>query len=348
VQFGTHGDTSASSSYQRNFGYGRGWGQSNEMQQAITALGSVAPTGLAIPVLFGVVPSNLSPNFGDARDSGSRTHMGEDIMAQKGTPVLSPTAAVVVRTVTGADEGNAVYAINPGGYTLVYMHLDKFGEGVSSGTVLQPGSLIGYVGNTGNASGGAPHLHFEVHNASNTAIDPMPFLTQEFTPQQKITFLNTIFSSSSDPVALSQLLAANFRTTFINDQNIGIILPPLINGALGSAVNVSVPIATPVAVASTGSTVSTGALVLTRNLYKGISGEDVRKLQQFLNSHGFAVAAPGLVDSTGSPQAGSPGNETIYFGPATEAAVIRFQLAHAIQPSVGYVGPITRASIAVA
>jgi peptidoglycan hydrolase-like protein with peptidoglycan-binding domain len=77
--------------------------------------------------------------------------------------------------------------------------------------------------------------------------------------------------------------------------------------------------------------------MLTRDLYRGMSGEDVRTLQGLLNTKGYTVALTG---------AGSPGNETIYFGPATEAAVIRFQIAHGISPAVGYVGPITRAALA--
>ena len=78
-------------------------------------------------------------------------------------------------------------------------------------------------------------------------------------------------------------------------------------------------------------------LALTHNLYVGISGEDVRALQQFLNRNGFTVA------STGN---GSPGNETTYFGPATRAAVIRYQTAYGI-PTTGYVGIMTRSALAL-
>src|SRR3989338_3537001 len=76
------------------------------------------------------------------------------------------------------------------------------------------------------------------------------------------------------------------------------------------------------------------ATTFTRNLFLVRSGADVRALQQFLNAGGFAVAATG---------AGSPGKETSYFGPATRAAVIRFQKANSIAPAVGYFGPLTRA-----
>jgi uncharacterized repeat protein (TIGR02059 family) len=61
--------------------------------------------------------------------------------------------------------------------------------------------------------------------------------------------------------------------------------------------------------------------------------EDVRQLQIFLNSHNSLIALTG---------AGSPGKETSYFGPATRTALIKFQKANGITPSVGYFGPKTR------
>ncbi len=62
------------------------------------------------------------------------------------------------------------------------------------------------------------------------------------------------------------------------------------------------------------------SLVFTRNLNPGQSGNDVKQLQIFLNIHGFTVAKTGP---------GSKGNETKLYGPATEAAVKRFQAAYA-------------------
>ena len=298
-----------------------GWRQSDEFRQKISALGTTVATSIPIPVLFGVSLSNISPNFGDPRDGGARTHEGEDIMAVKGTPIVSPTEAVVLRTAVGAGAGNAVYTVNPGGETFVYMHLDRFGEGIAPGTVLHQGSLIGYVGNTGNAAGGAAHLHFEVHNNSGTPVDPFPRLTAVFTSAQQISFLNAIFGITADPITLSQFLATNFRSTFTANSAAGMTLPPLITGALGTPAVTS----------------SNAPSAIARNLYRGRSGQDVLALQRFLNAHGFVVAASG---------AGSVGNETVYFGAATEAAVIRFQAARSIAPAVGFVGPLTRAVLA--
>ncbi|MDP3724979.1 MAG: peptidoglycan-binding domain-containing protein, partial [Nanoarchaeota archaeon] len=78
---------------------------------------------------------------------------------------------------------------------------------------------------------------------------------------------------------------------------------------------------------------------LTRDLTVGAKGDDVKCLQQTLNANGYAVAASG---------AGSPGNESSYFGPATRAALAKWQAAKGITPAVGYFGPKTRTAIASA
>jgi len=87
-------------------------------------------------------------------------------------------------------------------------------------------------------------------------------------------------------------------------------------------------------VTTTSSSATSGAF--TRDLQLGITGSDVRALQQYLNAHGYIVAVTG---------AGSLGNESIYFGTATRAALSRYQTAHGIAPAAGYFGPKTRAKI---
>lgn len=88
------------------------------------------------------------------------------------------------------------------------------------------------------------------------------------------------------------------------------------------------------------STPSTGGAcpALSRDLQQGSTGADVMALQVYLNG-----SASTQVAVTG---AGSPGNETQTFGPATKAAVIKFQSANGVSPAAGYVGPLTRAKIA--
>ena len=300
--------------------------QSNESQQKIDALGTVAVQNFPMPILFGAV-NNLN-NYGELRVSG-RTHEGLDLMAPKGTPIVSPTAAVVTRVDYGAGEGNAVYTANPGGEKFVYYHLDRVGEGVAEGLVLARGDLIGYVGNTGDASRGAAHLHFELRTqGGNTPSDPYPRLTLTFTPEEQMAYLSKILTKSADANTLAQFLVTNFRSSFTTAQGRDAAMPPLVSALLG--VPPSASPAVPVA--------SAASFALTRNLYFGKSGEDVRALQQFLNRNGYVVASTGP---------GSRGQETAYFGPATRAAVVKYQLARSISPAVGYVGVLTRASFAL-
>ena len=98
------------------------------------------------------------------------------------------------------------------------------------------------------------------------------------------------------------------------------------------------PVSTIVVATSSYSLASTlpQAIMFSRNLQLGMTGNDVKHLQIFLNAKKFTISQNG---------AGSPGHETIYFGPATKSALIRFQKANNIIPAVGYFGPITRAIV---
>jgi len=81
---------------------------------------------------------------------------------------------------------------------------------------------------------------------------------------------------------------------------------------------------------------SAPSAAFTRNLQVGSSGEDVKRLQQWLNANGFPVAASGP---------GSPGSETTVFGAATRAALAKFQASKGVVPAAGYFGPKTRAVV---
>ncbi len=153
----------------------RSWGRySRETRDAIDELPDTRTEFLPIPVA-GVSVSSLTRNFGDSRGGGTRTHEGLDIMAPAGTPVLSPTEAVVTRVGDGSSAGIYIRTVGPGSETFVYMHLSSVADGIDEGVKVAVGQVIGYVGNTGNASGGAPHLHFEIRK--DGATDPYPRLT---------------------------------------------------------------------------------------------------------------------------------------------------------------------------
>lgn len=163
------------------------WRESASTQRKIRKLPKKAVKELRVPVI-GVTVKSLSDTWGDSRSNG-RAHEGIDIIAKRGTLVVSPTDAVVTRIGDDNLGGKVVYTANPGGERFYYAHLDGFAKGLKVGQVLKPGDLIAYVGNTGNASHTVPHLHLGIYKKG--AGNPFPRLKKVFiqAEQQKILLL---------------------------------------------------------------------------------------------------------------------------------------------------------------
>ncbi|HEY0304945.1 MAG TPA: M23 family metallopeptidase, partial [Longimicrobiales bacterium] len=113
--------------------------------------------------------------FGDPRDGGARDHEGIDIFAPRGTPVIAVADGVIT------DVGNT----NLGGLVVwqydaerqvhyYYAHLST--QEVRVGQSVAAGTIVGTVGNTGNARTTPPHLHFAVYRPGRVAINPVPFI----------------------------------------------------------------------------------------------------------------------------------------------------------------------------
>jgi hypothetical protein len=99
-------------------------------------------------------------------------HQGNDIFANRGTPIRAPVAGTVSFSEGGL--GGKMFNLNGrDGNTYFGAHLDTFGEVTGS---VEQGDIIGTVGDTGNAVGGSPHLHFEIHPGGGAAINPKPIL----------------------------------------------------------------------------------------------------------------------------------------------------------------------------
>jgi murein DD-endopeptidase MepM/ murein hydrolase activator NlpD len=117
-------------------------------------------------------PHAFSNDYGAPRGGGS-SHMGNDILAPKGTPVVANVGGVVTQR-NGAVSGLAYFLAGDDGNRYFGAHLDSFG---ASGRV-SIGTVIGTVGNTGDASGGPPHLHFEMHPGGSGYTNPYSTLTK--------------------------------------------------------------------------------------------------------------------------------------------------------------------------
>ena len=130
------------------------------------------PTALPVPV-EGVRPSQLTNTWG-ARRCGGRSHEGIDIFAARGTPVLSATAGVVVRKGWNRLGGKTVSILGPAGWYHYYAHLEEW-ETPAVGDWVEVGTVLGYVGDTGNAKGTPTHLHYGIY-VGGEARDPYPLL----------------------------------------------------------------------------------------------------------------------------------------------------------------------------
>jgi len=102
-------------------------------------------------------------------------HQGLDMFAARGTPVVSAADAVVSRVGIDPISGLAV-TIEDGTHTsYFYAHLSSFARGIRPGLAVHSGDILGFIGNTGDASGGPAHLHFQVEPLG-VPVPPKPFV----------------------------------------------------------------------------------------------------------------------------------------------------------------------------
>ena len=139
----------------------------------------------------GGAPASLTPGFLCPMDpgatafindwgyprSGGRKHRGNDMFA----PMRQPVRAVADGSVllkNGGLGGRALWLSAGNGVDYYYAHLDGYARGISTGVNVRRGQVIAFNGNTGNARGGAPHVHFQLHPNGRTSrpVNPYPTL----------------------------------------------------------------------------------------------------------------------------------------------------------------------------
>ncbi len=120
-------------------------------------------------------PEQLQDTFTDARSEGRR-HDAIDIIAPRGTPVVAATDGRILRLFQSVKGGITLYQLGQDERTVYYYaHLDRYADGIAEGRVLRRGETIAYVGDTGNATPGNYHLHFQIYLVN----DPKKFFTGE-------------------------------------------------------------------------------------------------------------------------------------------------------------------------
>ena len=159
--------------------------------------------GFAFPV---AEPHSFASTFGAPR-SGGRLHQGNDIFAPHGTPLYAVERAVVSQMGTNSLGGIKLWITGESGTSYYYAHLAAFAPGLANGTVVEPGNVVGFVGNTGNAITTPSHLHFEIHPGGGPAIDPYPILkaaasgTKQMTQQAVVAGLAALPPAVPDTTA---------------------------------------------------------------------------------------------------------------------------------------------------
>ena len=163
-------------------------------------LGLVAGTAAAaqpkIPehIIFPVVGQvKYTDDFGDARGSGR--HQGNDIVAAKKSPAVAAESGTVKYWTTSRAAGCMLYLYGETGTMYYYIHLnndvtmrnDNRGKcvkgtayAVKNNARVAAGQQIAYVGDSGDADGANPHLHFEVHPGGGRAVSPYPYLQKAY------------------------------------------------------------------------------------------------------------------------------------------------------------------------
>ena len=135
-----------------------------------------AHASLAFPI-GGRDLAAMRSGFGAPRDAGRREHHGVDLFAPRGTPVLAATAGRVSWVGTNRLGGNVVWLRDARhGRRLYYAHLDRIAVRADQG--VKVGDVLGYVGNTGNAQGTRPHLHFGMY-VNGVVVNPYPTLVAQ-------------------------------------------------------------------------------------------------------------------------------------------------------------------------
>lgn len=136
---------------------------------------------IVFPVIGDVQFDN---SWGNAR-SGGRRHKGTDIMADKMLPVVAAADGVIDWVHDGTRKTCCALGItHDDGWKSYYIHMNNdtpgtddargwgFAPGIEEGTHVVAGQLIGWVGDSGNAEGTGPHIHFELHQPDGTKINP--------------------------------------------------------------------------------------------------------------------------------------------------------------------------------
>lgn len=307
-------------------------------------------------------------DFGDPRDGGARRHEGNDIIAEKMTPLVAAVDGFVTfMAIPQVSWGYSITLRDSQGYSYRYLHLNNdspgtddgaggeagaYAAGLNRGSRVVRGQLLGWVGDSGNAENTVSHLHFEIATPSGLPINPYDSLFAAAGGNGSGTYIAPIVEGDTGSVAKEeefvvtrQLQEGMLDRDVVGLHNelatLGFYKGPIIE-AYWSDTREAVRkfqvtkglFPNGIATAETRKRISSAlktfgtVIPAPKALELGSSGQAVTDLQAKLKTLGYFALAP-----------------TGYFGPITKNAVIAFQKANSIDP-IGIVGPKTRAALA--
>ena len=142
--------------------------------QQLSLLQQELPTENSVP--SPLPEKNLTDTWGAARSQG-RSHEGIDIFAERGTPIQSTTQGIVSKVGENNLGGRVVVVVGPGGAGHYYAHLEDYAD-IAPNDWVNQGDIIGYVGDSGNAKGTPPHVHYGIY-INGSAVNPYPLLQKD-------------------------------------------------------------------------------------------------------------------------------------------------------------------------
>ena len=153
-------------------------------ESKLHAVGATSPLPQMGPPIRGLRLTELRDTF-DEVHHGHR-HEAIDIVAPRGTPVHAVVSGTIQKLFLSKAGGNTIYEFDDAGvYCYYYAHLDRYAKELREGMRVKRGSVIGFVGSTGNADPRTPHLHFAIFRLGpertwwkGTAINPYPALVE--------------------------------------------------------------------------------------------------------------------------------------------------------------------------
>ena len=157
------------------------WARYRALFPAFLARVGDTPDEVLLMPVDGVRVAQVADTWGAPR-GGGRRHEGQDLFAPRGTPVRSATPGFVYRIDDLSLGGLSVTIVGEGGRRYFYTHFDAVPDDLAEGQRVGVDTVIGFVGDSGNAAGTPPHLHLGVYDGSEDdpcaweAIDPLPLL----------------------------------------------------------------------------------------------------------------------------------------------------------------------------